>query len=64
MSLYPDEMRRGQEEIDAVVGHNRLPMFADQASLPYVSAIAKEVARWQTVAGQGMFCTVSFSSWD
>jgi Cytochrome P450 len=36
MSLYPDVQKKAQEEIDAVVGHDRLPTFEDRERLPYV----------------------------
>ena len=42
--------RRAQAEIDAVVGRNRLPTFADAPRLPYVRAIMKEILRWRPVA--------------
>lgn len=54
MSLYPDVMRRAQAEIDAIVGQDRLPTFKDQSDLPYITAIVKEVLRWQSVSGFGM----------
>ena len=46
-------MRRAQAEIDKVVGKDRLPSFADQANLPYVTAVAKEALRWRTVSALG-----------
>jgi cytochrome P450 len=39
-------MRRAQEELDKVVGNDRLPDFSDEVDLPYTSAIVKEVLRW------------------
>ena len=44
MVLYPDVQRRAQEEIDRAVGRERLP--ADKGSLPYVTAIIKEILRY------------------
>lgn len=41
----PDKQRRAQEEIDAVVGPDRLPNLSDKASLPYVQAICTETLR-------------------
>lgn len=38
-------LRRAQEEIDAVVGRDRLPDFADRDSLPYTNALLEEVYR-------------------
>ena len=53
MMMYPEVQRKAQEEIDGVIGHDRLPTLADQASLPYVDAVAKEVLRWNPVAPLG-----------
>ena len=53
MTLYPDAQRRAQEEIDAVIGTDRLPGFADREHLPYVEALVKEVFRWNPVAPLG-----------
>ncbi|GJE96471.1 cytochrome P450 [Phanerochaete sordida] len=50
MLLYPDAQRKAQEELDRVVGRGRLPEIADQEALPYISAIIKEVLRWQPIA--------------
>ena len=46
MSLYPEVQRKAHAELDAVVGHDRLPDFSDRASLPYVDAVIKEMIRW------------------
>ena len=46
MVLYPDAQKKAQAELDAVVGTGRLPEFTDHKSLPYVSALVKEVLRW------------------
>ncbi|KAH9836047.1 cytochrome P450 monooxygenase [Rhodofomes roseus] len=44
--LYPNTRQRAQNELDAVVGTERLPEFEDRASLPYLEALLKEVFRW------------------
>lgn len=54
MTLFPDVQRRAQAEIDAVVGPDRLPSFADRDSLPYTEALVKEVLRWNVVLPTGM----------
>ncbi|KAJ6603388.1 cytochrome P450 [Mycena vulgaris] len=46
MLSNPEAQRKAQMEIDAVVGKSRLPDFDDEESLPYVSAVVKEVLRW------------------
>ena len=53
MVLHPDAQRKAQMEIDSVVGMDRLPDFDDETSLPYVSALVKEVMRWHPVTPIG-----------
>ncbi|KAH9891042.1 cytochrome P450 [Cubamyces lactineus] len=45
MLEHPDIQVRAQEEIDRVVGTDRLPSYDDRESLPYVDAIMTEVLR-------------------
>jgi len=47
MAMYPDAQRKAQDEIDRVVGSNRLPSYDDRTSLPYVEALYREVMRWE-----------------
>ncbi|KAG2077736.1 cytochrome P450 [Suillus decipiens] len=49
MTLFPDVQKKAHAEIDAVIGPDRLPSFADQGSLPYIEALAKEALRWHAV---------------
>jgi cytochrome P450 len=53
MLANPDVQKRAQEEIDAVVREGYLPSFDDEESLPYVSAIVKEILRWKPVGPIG-----------
>ncbi|KAI0742416.1 cytochrome P450 [Daedaleopsis nitida] len=46
MVRNPDALRKAQDEIDRVVGRDRLPDFADRGSLPYINAVLEEVYRW------------------
>jgi len=50
MMMNPEVQRKAQAEIDMVIGNDRFPTMADQASLPYVEAVAKELLRWNPVA--------------
>ncbi|KAI1380247.1 putative cytochrome P450 oxidoreductase OrdA-like protein [Hypoxylon crocopeplum] len=50
MTIFPDAQRQAQEEIDRVVGQDRLPNMADRDNLPYIEATVKEVLRWHPVA--------------
>ena len=45
MTLFPDKQKKAQQEIDTVIGLNRLPEFSDRGSLPYVEALVQEVLR-------------------
>ncbi|EIW83949.1 cytochrome P450 [Coniophora puteana RWD-64-598 SS2] len=49
MVLHPDVQRRAQEELEAIVGNNRLPTLEDRPSLPYLGAVIREVMRWHPV---------------
>ena len=48
MSLNPNVQTKAQEELDTIVGPDRLPVHSDMPSLPYVYAVVKEALRWQT----------------
>ncbi|KAM0229934.1 hypothetical protein ACHAPO_009656 [Fusarium lateritium] len=54
MSLFPDTQKAAQDEIDRVVGNDRLPTPADRPNLPYIEALVKEVLRWHPVAPMGL----------
>ncbi|KAG1851316.1 cytochrome P450 [Suillus subalutaceus] len=56
MTLFPDVQKKAQAEIDAVVGPDRLPSFADRDYLPYTEALVKEVLRWNVIALIGGHC--------
>jgi cytochrome P450 len=45
MTCYPDVQREAHKELDRVVTPGQLPDFEDEASLPYISAIVKELIR-------------------
>lgn len=53
MALFPDIQSKAQEEIDRVVGNDRLPVLADRDSLPYVGALQSEMYRWGPVVPTG-----------
>ncbi|PYH85820.1 cytochrome P450 [Aspergillus uvarum CBS 121591] len=54
MALYPDVQRKAQEEIDRVIGSDRLPTDTDRPNLPYIDAIVKEALRWHPVGPMGI----------
>ncbi len=55
MSVYPAVQKRAQAELDAVIGPDRLPTYADLAQLPYFNALYLEVLRWNPVVPLGSF---------
>lgn len=59
MTLNPDVMRKAQAELDAVVGRDRIPTFADKDNLPYIRAIVKETLRWRPVSPLGECDSIS-----
>lgn len=50
---HPSTLRAAHAELDSIVGSDRTPTFADEASLPYLRAMCKEVLRWRPVAVLG-----------
>ncbi|KAJ7189912.1 cytochrome P450 [Mycena pura] len=55
MLSNPEAQKKAQMEIDSVVGNGRLPDFTDaEESLPYLSALVKEVLRWRSVTPLGV----------
>ena len=59
MVLYPEAMRKAQEELDRVVGKERLPSIEDKDSLPYVSAMVKEAMRYNPPSPLGSCSQIS-----
>lgn len=47
MAVNPLVQQKAQEELDRVVGTDRLPDHGDRASLPYIEALYREVLRWR-----------------
>ncbi|KAK0446236.1 cytochrome P450 [Armillaria borealis] len=52
--LYPEVQAKAQAELDAMVGHTRLPNFDDRPQLPYIDAIMLESSRWNPVVPMGV----------
>jgi cytochrome P450 len=53
MIRYPSAQLKAQEELDRVVGPDRLPDFKDSPNLPYLNALLREVMRWRPTAPVG-----------
>jgi len=54
MTVFPEKQRLAQEEIDRVIGRDRMPSLADRESLPYTDALVHEVLRWRPVSPLGV----------
>jgi len=46
MVLHSHVLRKAQDELDRVVGNERLPELSDRENLPYISALISELLRW------------------
>ena len=53
MCLFPAVQGVAREELDRVIGTERLPTFEDRPNLPYLNALVKEVLRWHPVTPIG-----------
>jgi cytochrome P450 len=43
LAAYPEVAKKAREEIDRVVGGDRLPQLDDYQNLPYLQAVVSEV---------------------
>ncbi|KAF2113997.1 cytochrome P450 [Lophiotrema nucula] len=50
---HPAALHAAHNELDTVIGASRTPTFDDEARLPYIRALVKEVLRWRPVAVLG-----------
>ncbi|KAJ6000078.1 hypothetical protein N7481_000487 [Penicillium waksmanii] len=53
MAMFPESQQMAHEEIDRVIGTDRLPSFKDRDQLPYVNGLVKEIMRWWPIAPMG-----------
>ncbi|XP_074076343.1 cytochrome P450 2B9-like [Macrotis lagotis] len=51
---YPQVTEKVQEEIDQVIGKNRLPELKDQANMPYTDAVIHEIQRFSDLLPLGL----------
>ncbi|KAH6887764.1 cytochrome p450 monooxygenase [Thelonectria olida] len=54
MLVWPEVQRKAQEELDRVVGPDRLPELEDYESLPYIRCCIKETLRWMPSVSLGV----------
>ena len=54
MTLHPEIQRQAQEEIDRVIGSEKLPTFDDRAQLPFLECILREIYLWANPSNFGI----------
>jgi hypothetical protein len=52
--MFPEKQKLAQQELDRVVGHDRVPRRADFVNLPYTRAFVEESQRFLTEAPLGL----------
>ncbi|KAG9045811.1 hypothetical protein FS837_005601 [Tulasnella sp. UAMH 9824] len=52
--MHPEVQKKAKEELDRVVGPDRLPQPSDMKNLPYIQAVIKEVHRIRPVVTTGV----------
>ncbi|XP_072035943.1 cytochrome P450 2U1-like [Amphiura filiformis] len=62
MMAHPDIQQKVQEEIDSVVGRNRLPLLSDQNNLPYTRAVLLEIQRHVTLVPLGGYHAAGYET--
>lgn len=53
MVKYPEVQKKAQEEIQRVIGSDRLPVYEDRASLSYVESVMIEALRLRPPVSTG-----------
>lgn len=66
MLLFPETQRKAHEELNRVIGHDRLPTMKDVDSLPYIHCCIKESLRWMptTILGAVPHATTQDDYYD
>lgn len=52
--LHPEIQKKAKEQIDSVVGRDRLPSFDDREELPYIEYLIQETTRWCPLSPLGV----------
>lgn len=63
MTKNPDVVKKAQEELDRVIGPDRLPSFSDEDNLPYIRAIVKENLRMRPPNKVGIAHATTEDDW-
>ena len=52
--VHPEIRSRAREEVDKIVGTDRLPSFEDRDKLPYIECLIQETTRWYPLSPLGV----------
>ncbi|KAJ9645017.1 hypothetical protein H2204_001479 [Knufia peltigerae] len=52
--LHPEILKNAREQVDEVVGTDRLPTFDDRDQLPYIEYLIQETTRWYPLSPLGV----------
>jgi cytochrome P450 len=63
MMTHPDILKAATDEIDRVVGMDRMPTWDDEEQLPFVIACIKETLRRRPTVPTGMIPIFLFRNW-
>ncbi|PIK37443.1 putative cytochrome P450 1A1-like isoform X2 [Apostichopus japonicus] len=50
LAIYPEVQRKVQEELDDVIGRDKLPTLQDEQNLPYLCAVIYETIRFSSMS--------------
>ncbi|KAF8560444.1 cytochrome P450 [Imleria badia] len=59
MVVYPEVQRKIQQQLDDILGMQRLPTLADRGKLPFIDCVVSECLRWNPVLPLGLVHLVS-----
>ncbi|PWY84475.1 cytochrome protein [Aspergillus sclerotioniger CBS 115572] len=51
---HGEAVQKAQDELDSVIGTQRLPSFGDMDRLPYITAFISELVRWRPISPIGV----------
>lgn len=60
MVVHPSVQTKAHEELDRVIGTDRLPEFEDRERLPYLECVVQEVYRWHNAVPSGTSFTTPY----
>ena len=53
MAQHPEVQKKAHDELDKILGQDKMPAITDRGRLPYAEAMIKEVMRWRPALPSG-----------